>query len=200
MSGAARVRARGSVPAWIAALTLAVACLVALPARSADGVPPLKDLMGVYLGRATVKDLVTNQSEERDIDVEITPFDRTGFRVRWVNVTLVDGRRDVPGVKRRVSELAFRPGKGRNFFVEAPAVNVFAEREEVTPMGGDPVRWAVHDEAGLHVYAFSILDDGRYELQTYSRRRTPTGLELRYERTVDGKLLRSISGRATKIE
>jgi len=180
----------------------AIVGMLAAPAGAlgADPVPPLKDLMGVYLGRATAKDHDTSATEERDIDVEMSAFERTGFRIRWVNVTLVDGRRNVPGVKRRVSELAFRPAKGGRYFVEAPAVNVFAEREEVAPLGGDPVRWAVLDAAGLHIYAFFILPDGRYELQTYSRRRAGTGLDLHYERVVDGKLTRSIDGRAVKIE
>ncbi|HEX4884249.1 MAG TPA: hypothetical protein VFX05_08935 [Casimicrobiaceae bacterium] len=180
--------------------TIVAALVLAAPAAGQGTALPLKDLMGVYLGRATVRDTETNQTETRDIDVEMTPFDRNGFRIRWINVTLVDGKRNVPGVKRRVSELAFRPAKGRNFYVEAPEVNVFAEREESEPMGGDPVRWAVRDANGLHVYSFSILDDGRYELQSYTRRRVGDGIELRYERVVDGKLLRSIEGRAVKLE
>jgi hypothetical protein len=191
------IRAGVAIRALVAAL---VACVLATPiAAAADAAVPLKEMMGVYLGRATVRDLDVKRTEERDIDVEIVPFDRDGFRIRWVNVTLVDGRRNVPGVKRRVSELTFRPAKGRAFFVEAPQVNVFAEREETTPIGGDPVRWAVLDAAGLHVYSFVVLDDGRYELQTYSRKRTSAGISLRYERVVDGKPLREIDGQAVKV-
>jgi hypothetical protein len=171
-----------------------------LPALAADPAAALKPMLGVYLGRATVKDLDTQVTEERDIDVEVTPFDRDGFRIRWVNVTLVDGRRNQPGVKRRVSELTFKPAKGRNFYVEVPQANVFAEREEVQPLGGDPVRWAVQDAAGLHVHSFVILGDGRYELQTYSRKRTDTGIVLHYERVVDGKLVRTIDGQAVRVE
>jgi hypothetical protein len=183
-----------------AAILLAAIAFVAPPAPAADPAPPLKPMMGVYLGRATVTDLDTRETEERDIDVEVTPYDRDGFRIRWVNVTLVDGRRNVPGVKRRVSELTFKPAKGRGFFVEVPQRNVFAEREEVQAMGGDPVRWAVHDAAGLHVYSFLIQGDGRYELQTYSRRRTATGIDLHYERVVDGRLVRTIDGQAVRVE
>ena len=179
---------------------LLVAIATPLPARAADPAGALKPMLGVYLGRATVKDLDTQVTEERDIDVEINSFDRDGFRIRWVNVTLVDGRRNLPGVKRRVSELTFKPAKGRNFFVEVPQANVFAEREEVQPLGGDPVRWAVQDAAGLHVHSFVILGDGRYELQTYSRKRTDSGIVLRYERVVDGKLVRTIDGQAVKVE
>lgn len=183
-----------------ALLSLAVTCFLAAPAAAADGPALLKDLMGTYLGRATVKALDTNQTEEREIDVEISPFKGNGFRIRWVNVTLVDGRRDLPGVKRRVSELAFTPAKGRNFFVEAPESSIFGEREEVTPLGGDAIRWAVLDDAGLHVHSFVVLNDGRFELQTYSRRRTNRGIDLHYERVVDGKRLRTIEGRAVKAE
>ena len=183
-----------------AAILLAAIAFVAPPAPAADSAPPLKPMMGVYLGRATVTDLDTRETEERDIDVEVTPYDRDGFRIRWVNVTLVDGRRNVPGVKRRVNELTFKPAKGRGFFVEMPQRNVFAEREEVQAMGGDPVRWAVHDAAGLHVYSFLIQGDGRYELQTYSRRRTATGIDLHYERVVDGRRVRTIDGQAVRVE
>lgn len=34
------------------------------------------------------------------------------------------------------------------------------------------------DAAGLNLYAFVVLDDGPYELQTYSRRRTTRGIDL----------------------
>jgi len=190
---------RRAVLAAVGVLLL-VAIATPLPALAADPAGALKPMLGVYLGRATVKDLDTQVTEERDIDVEVTPFDRDGFRIRWVNVTLVDGRRNLPGVKRRVSELTFKPAKGRNFFVEVPQANVFAEREEVQPLGGDPVRWAVQDAAGLHVHSFVILGDGRYELQTYSRKRTDTGIVLHYERVVDGKLVRTIDGQAVRVE
>jgi hypothetical protein len=177
-----------------------VALALAADFASAAGEAALKDLMGTYVGRAKMLDLPGGKTEERDIDVEVTPFKGDGFRIRWVNVTLVDGQRDRKGVKRRVSEVTFTPGKTKGFFVEAPEGSVFSEREEVTPMGGDPVRWAVLDAAGLHLYAFILLRDGRYELQTYTRRRTAEGIDLHYERVVDGERVRTIDGRAVKAD
>jgi hypothetical protein len=190
----------GAAALSIASLAAALVLVAPSAAIAAEPAASLKPMMGIYLGRVTAKDLETGDSEARDIDVEITPYERDGFRIRWVNVTLVDGRRNVPGVKRRVSELAFKPAKGRGFFVEVPQRNVFAEREEVEPLGGDPVRWAVLDGGGLHVYSFVILADGRYELQAYSRKRTASGIDLHYERIVDGKRLRTIEGQAVKVE
>lgn len=193
-------RHSGATALSIASLAAALVLVAPSAAIAAEPAASLKPMMGIYLGRVTAKDLETGDSEARDIDVEITPYERDGFRIRWVNVTLVDGRRNVPGVKRRVSELAFKPAKGHGFFVEVPQRNVFAEREEVEPLGGDPVRWAVLDGGGLHVYSFVILADGRYELQAYSRKRTASGIDLHYERIVDGKRLRTIEGQAVKVE
>lgn len=159
----------------------------------------LADYFGAYVGVAEVRD-ADGTVEERHMDVEILPFRQDGFRVRWVNVTLVDGRRDVPGVVRRPAEVVFEPRGERGLFVEARVVNLFAGREEITPMAGDPLRWAKLDDAGLHVFSFVILPDGRYEQQSYTRRLTGDGLELSFERVVDGDLLRRIDGRAVRAD
>ena len=138
--------------------------------------------------------------ETRDIDIEIGPFRRTGFRLRWTNVTLVDGRRDVPGVKRRVNEVIFEPHDGSRLFVEASVANLFQRQEEMSPLAGDPVRWAKLDENGMHVFSFAILEDGQYELQTYTRQLVDDGLELTFERVVDGEVLRRIDGWAVRAD
>jgi hypothetical protein len=115
-------------------------------------------------------------------------------------VTLVDGRRDLPGVQRRVAEVAFEPGARPNFFVEAHLTTPFVQREEITPMAGDPVRWAKLDDEGLHVFSFVVLPNGRYELQTYTRRLTDVGLDLFFERVVDGDTLRQVAGRTVRAD
>src|SRR5262249_22170185 len=120
--------------------------------------------------------------------------------IQWTNVTLVDGRRDVPGVRRRPAASIFVPAKDRGFFVESSGFNPFQLRDEVAPLKGDAIRWAALDREGLHVYVFVVLEDGRYEMQTYTRRLTDTGLELSFERVVDGKVERRMSGRAVRAE
>ena len=83
----------------------ALLCLTTLPGPvSAQS---LTDYFGAFVGRAEVRDTGEGLVETRDIDIEIGPFRRTGFRLRWTNVTLVDGHRDVPGAKRRVNEVIF---------------------------------------------------------------------------------------------
>ncbi len=177
-------------------LAIFLALGLAAPAAAAA----LGDFFGSYVGVAEVRDAADRVVETRHMDIEITAFRRTGFRIRWVNVTLVDGRRDLPGVERRVAEVTFEPKGRAGFFVEAQSVSPFARREEIAPLAGDPVRWAKLDDAGLHVFSFVVLPNGRYELQTYTRQLTDAGLDLFFERVVDGDTLRRIDGRTVRTD
>lgn len=179
------------------AIVLALLLAVGLAGNAAAA---LADYFGSYVGVAEVQDADGSVAETRHMDIEITPFRGGGFHIRWVNVTLVDGRRDVPGVQRRLAEVTFEPRNDDGLFVEARVVNPFAKQEEITPIAGDPVRWAKLDDNGLHVFSFVILPDGRYELQIYTRRLTDEGLALVFERIVDGETLRRIDGQTVRAD
>ncbi len=177
-------------------LALAAAAFAGHPVR-AEG--PLDRLFGVFVGVARVEDGEGRAIEQRDLDLTIEPFRRTGFRLRTISVTLVDGRRDLPGVVRREGESLFVPAQRRPYFVEFRDPNLFRQREEFQPMAGDPVRWAVADGEGLHVYAFVLLEDGRFELQVTHRRPTADGLDLAFARIVEGVVQRRVVGRAVRV-
>jgi hypothetical protein len=180
-------------------LVLGLACAGASGSRAAS----LEPFFGTYVGVAEVNDLNTGDVRERDMDIVIEPYREGGFKIQWVNVTLVDGQRAVPGVERRVQTVLFEPAEDRAFFTEVQESNPFRERAETRPMRGDPVRWASLDDQGLHVYSFVVLADGSYELQIYDRTLTDIGLDIRFQRIVDGKIVRRILGttaRATKPE
>lgn len=183
----------------VAGLVLVVALLLGHGALAA-GQAKLADYFGSYVGRAVDRPLGDGPSEERDIDIVISPYKKDGFRIDWTNVTLVDGRRDVPGVKRRPSSVIFVPSDRRGMFVEAREFDPFRLKDDVQPMQGEPVRWAGLDEDGLHVNAFVLLEDGRYEMQIYTRRLTDIGLDLEFERVVDGQPVRRMTGRAVRAD
>lgn len=171
-------------------MTLVLA-LAPLSAHAAS----LEPFFGTYVGVAEVRDVrAGDEIRQRDMDIVIEPYKRGGFKIHWINVTLVDGKRAVPGVERRVQTVLFEPAAGREFFVEVEERSPFRERGETRPMRGDPVRWASLDEEGLHVYSFMVLEDGRYELQVYDRALTDTGLDIRFQRIVDGQLVREVTG------
>jgi hypothetical protein len=161
---------------------------------------PLAPFFGTYVGIAEVNDTDGGGHEQRDMDIVIEPYQDDGFRLHWVNVTLVDGRRDVKGVERRVQEVLFRPAPKGDFFVEVQAENLFRERAQMQPMQGDPVRWATVDDGDLIVYSFIVYDDGRYELQIYERFLTEDGLDLEFRRVVDGELVRQVIGTTVRAD
>jgi hypothetical protein len=180
-----------SGPRFAAAGALVAQVLAAPGTATAASLEPL---FGTYVGVAEVQDVAKGDVRQRDMDIVIEPYKQGGFRIQWINVSLVDGKRAVPGVERRVQTVLFEPAQGRGFFIEAAENNPFREREQTQPMRGDPVRWASLDDQGLHVYSFMVLEDGRYELQVYDRTPTDIGLDIRFQRIVDGTVIRQITG------
>jgi hypothetical protein len=178
-------------PRLAAALALMALTLAAPAGARAASLEPL---FGTYVGVAQVEDIAKGEVRQRDMDIVIEPYKQGGFRIEWVNVSLVDGKRAVPGVERRVQTVLFEPAQDRDFFIEAAESSPFQEREEPRPMRGDPVRWASLDDQGLHVYSFVVLEDGRYELQVSDRTLTDIGLDISFQRIVDGAVMRRITG------
>jgi hypothetical protein len=198
MPDTARRRSLAISPVTMAHRSLAILLICTMPmllARDAGAAADLlKPFFGAYVGVAQVEDLETGEIEQRDMDIVIEPFRKDGFQIHWVNVTLVDGRRDLPGVERRVQTVLFEPAPDAQFYVEVQEGSVFREKEATRPMQGDPVRWAWADDDRIHVASFVVLDDGRYELQTYERILTDKGIDILFERIVDGEVVRRIEG------
>jgi hypothetical protein len=186
------------IGAWLWLAGLALGWLV--PAAQLQAAPDdLKPFFGSYVGVAKVED-ADGEVHHRDMDIVIQPYQDNGFRIDWINVTLVNGRRDLPGVERRVQSALFEPVEGRDMYVEVEAENPFQERQETKPMRGDPVRWASIDGPRLHVYAFVVLEDGTYELQIYDRVLTDKGLDIHFQRIEDGKVERRITGTTVRAQ
>ena len=183
------------------AALLGAALAIALPAPSPRAEPAgMKELLGVFVGRAEEQNAADGSPEQRDIDMEITPYQDDGLKVSWTNVTLVEGRRDLPGVKRRRDEITLVPAPDRSFFLAGVGYDPFKDREEPNPIEGDPLRWSVVADQSLAIYSFTILEDGRYELQISRRDPLPDGVKLDFERIVDGEMVRHLTGRAVRAE
>jgi hypothetical protein len=177
-----------------------VTAVVAGVGAAAASTASLEPFFGTYVGVAEVDDLATGEVRRRDMDIVIEPYKQGGFKIQWINVTLVDGQRAAPGVERRVQTVLFEPAKDRGFFIEVQENNPFRERSETRPMRGDPVRWASLDDQGLHVYAFVVLEDGQYELQVYDRTLTDMGIDISFQRILDGQVVRQIAGTTARVK
>lgn len=172
-------------------LTMLALLLTPLKGAEADN---LSRFFGSYVGKAKVENLKDSTEQERDLDIVVSPYRQDGLKVEWVTVGLVDGRRDVPGVKRWSQTALFRPADDADFMVEVSENNLFKERSDVQVVEGDPVRWTRIEDNILHACAFVVLDDGRYELQVYQRILTETGMDILFERIVDGQVIRRVTG------
>jgi hypothetical protein len=162
--------------------------------------PDLEPFFGAYVGVAEVEDPKSGDVRQRDMDIVIEPYREDGFMIHWVNVTLVNGRRDLPGVERRIQTALFEKADDRDMYVEVGENSPFREREETLPMRGDPVRWASIDGNTMHVYAFVVTEDGAYELQIYDRVLTDKGIDIKFQRIVDDELLRRIVGTTARAQ
>ena len=179
-------------------LALAAALLAVLWVRApAFAQATIEDFVGTYVGTATVMDGAGQVEEERDMDVTISKTS-DGFSISWINVTLVDGRRDVPGVKRRATSLSFRDeGKGR--YVAEQRRSLFERRKVGNMFDGAPVSWARVEDNKLGVFSLVVLGDGTYELQVYERILTDQGLDIDYVRLDEGVPVRVIKGQTVRV-
>ncbi len=154
----------------------------------------LSAFMGTYIGEANAVDIGTGWVEQRDITVEIRPYSRNGFVISSEVIIRVDGRRTVPGVKRRFSQMLFQHASDGDYYVEVQKADPFSERDRTNIVAGDPVRWAKIEDSRLIVYSFTLRNDGRFELEVYTRTRTDRGLEIAFERVIDGEVTRRVTG------
>lgn len=115
-------------------------------------------------------------------------------------MTLVDGRRDVPGVQRRVDALTLIPGDDLDIYLEDTRGSLFERRRDVEAMDGDAVRWGRIDKGRLGVFSLVITEDGGYELQSYERILTDIGIDIDFRRIVDGKVVRRIEGTTVRVD
>ena len=179
------------------AIGLAIAALALAAPAVADTIDPF---VGTYVGTAQVLGSDGEVTEERDMDITIAAERGGGFSITWINVTRVDGRRDVPGVRRRVDEVMMEPGDRNGVFLEKTQRSLFERRQDVDVISGDPMRWARIDGDSLGLFSLVVKADGGYELQSYERILTEDGLAIEFSRVINGEVTRRIVGRTIRVK
>jgi hypothetical protein len=142
--------------------------------------------------------VITDQEGElrkRDLRVKISPT-KNGFAVKWISVT----KRSDGKLKRKEYSVDFHPTRRGNIYRSGERRDMFGHAVPLDPMEGDPYVWARIHEDTLTVHALHVLEDGGYEMQTYARTRIPKGLDLKYSRVRDGKVLRAVSGTLFEVK
>ncbi|MDJ0948956.1 MAG: hypothetical protein QNJ94_08540 [Alphaproteobacteria bacterium] len=159
------------------------------PAAAKDA--SIKAFYGVYQGSgiANSKDSLYFGITMRDLDVTIRPAG-DGFRVEWTTVLRQGGTPENPRVRRKTSSISFRP-------TDNP--RRFASTDRTDPLSEQGLSWARLKENTLTVHVLVISPEGKYNLQSYARTISGTGMDLYFQRIKDGGESRAVRGKLVKV-
>ena len=168
----------------------AIAVLFHVAALRAQDTVPLAAFNGVWEGSAIAEnaDSLYFGVTTRDMNVEIRPAGG-GFRIVWTAVLRQGGDPQNPDVYRRSAELVFRA---------ADRPNLYQAESSGNPLEGGVQSWARLHGSTLSVYQLALNEQGGYELTSYDRTLTGTGMELVFQRLRDGEPVRTVTGRLIK--
>lgn len=173
------------------AMVLFLATALAGPASSAE--TSIEAFFGKYTGQT-----VTSGGDEfskRDLSVNIKAAGKGRFTIDWITFTRsASGER-----KRKEYSISFKPSERKNVFASAMKKNLFGKSVPLNPIKGEPYVWARIHGKTLTVHAMMVTDDGGYEMQVYDRTLTGDGMDLKFSRVRDGKILKQITGSLLKF-
>ncbi|MDH5749199.1 MAG: hypothetical protein OEY85_07800 [Rhodospirillales bacterium] len=174
------------------AFLIAIIWVVGTQPAAATGHSP-EPFFGEYIGQSISSP--ESGLSNRDLSVSIGPT-KNGFSVKWTTVT----HRSNGDTKRKTYEISFL-GTGRsNIYASAMKKNKFGAQVPLDPLKGEPYVWAKITGKTLTVNALLINDDGEYEMQVYDRTLTDQGMELRFSRIRNEKILKTITGSLRRIK
>lgn len=143
----------------------------------------LDDFFGAYLGHGEEVPLAETDKQKRPrfSQVIIRPAkEQKGFTIEWSTMKLKGD--EVPSeVDTKTYVLTFRPTDEPNVY-----------RDVQTDPKEHEVSWAVLNKDTLSILQVSVAPDGGYLLARYDRRLTPKGMEVRFTRLENGKVIRNV--------
>lgn len=177
-----------------ARLTAAIAVAVALMASGGAWAQGTDLTVAAFFGTFKGGGIAENRDSiyfgvtVRDFDVSIQP-EGGGFRVTWATVIRRGGDPNNPKVRRKEQTVAFLP---------ADKPGVYKAGDNSDPLQGGRYAWARLEKQTLYVYALTIGDDGRYDMQIYERTIKPSGMDFVFHRVQDGQPVRTVKGKLIK--
>ena len=175
----------------LAAVAVLAALLAGGAARAGEDLT-IEAFSGRFVGSGIAKNDLSEYFAltVRDLDVRITP-EAGGFALSWTTVLRQGGDPDNPDVKRKT---------GAIYLVPTDRAGVFRGAADMDPLAGVPFVWARIAGQTLTVHSLVVDNDGSYEIQTYDRTLTGTGMDLKFTRVRDGQPVRAVTGKLVKVE
>lgn len=152
----------------------------------------IKAFVGTYQGSgiANSKDSLYFGITMRDLDVVIRSSGQGGFRVQWTTVLRQGGTPENPKVRRKTSAITFAATTNPRRFMAV---------DRTDPLSEKGLSWARLKGNTLTVYVLVISAGGKYNLQSYARTISGSGMDLKFVRIKDGERSRAVRGKLVKI-
>ncbi len=161
------------------------ALLATTPARAA----PIDPFVGDWKGRGITENGAPAESVgfvDRELEVSIEPA-AEGFSVTWVT-----RRSSLDGSKIKHTSVSVP-------FVGGDKPGMYRMTAEHEPLSGSPFIWARVVDHILEVHSITISDRGVLEYQKFVRTLlTDDEMQLRFTRSVDGSIVRSVLAHLTR--
>jgi len=158
-----------------------------LPAAAAD--LEIAAFQGRWQGTAISETdrSITFAVTARDLDVSIQPSG-SGFRLAWTTIRRQKGDPANPRLEKVEQALTFVPAGPKVWRAEGSSDPLSA-----------PFGWAGIRGQTLTVNVLTLGAGGSYEIQSFERTLTGGGMELQFDRIVDGEKVRTAKGRLVKV-
>ena len=171
------------------ALMLAAGLVIAATAPSLAADRKLEDFYGRYLGQgsetpADPAEAKDKASQKRMSEVVIEPAKaESGFTITWSTLRLKGDDTSVGEADTKGYHQTFR---GTN------SATVFSDVTSGDPLKGAPTSWAyIHDDT-LSIVMVQVQPNGGYFVTHYDRTLTPTGMDVRFTRIENSRIVRAV--------
>ena len=180
-------------------LCFPILCFLLISCKSGDDLNSANELSSEFYGTfaGTSESVAGDELSERELVVEIEPWEGKGFTVNWATqIYRASG-------KYKLTDLAinFYPSSQPGVFTAASRIDIFGRPVPYDSFGEDatPYIWAGLQEKTLTVSALYILDGGGHQLHVYERSMVDEGLLLHFERLNNGQKVAEVSALLSRI-
>lgn len=173
------------------AVVLALLLTVGFVAPSAAADRKIQDFFGAYLGHGTEDAIDAHptadataaaERQTRFSQVIIRPAAENGFTIEWATLKLKGDE-----IPREAETKSYT-----QTFRASDRPNMFRDVTSGDPNLGADTSWAVINGDTLSIVQFSVAPDGNYFLTHYDRTLTEKGMDVRFTRFENSRIVRAV--------
>lgn len=172
---------------------MVVAGLFLAPMQPVAAASPVDAFFGQFIGET--EETTKGETARRNLDVVIGPY-KKGFTIEWTTVI----HRASGKTKHANFSINFRRMGSKGIFRSAMRVNAFGQEVPLDPLDGSPYVWAVLADKSLTIHSLIIRPNGDYEMQSYIRTLTDSGMDVTFARIRNGIKMKDLHASLKRLK